>query len=150
MTDQVFSSDGSDGLRDRMIVTQFGQFNLAQYDGYNHSGLKPVCDLVLVLCDQAADMTAGGIYIPDDAKEKMGYAATTGVIVAAGPQAFAYDSRRLVYWEGERPKAGDRVVFKKYSGIEYDGRDGLMYRLMEDRCIGAIEEPMPELEQAAE
>lgn len=145
MTDQVFSSDGSDGLRDRLIVTQFGQFNLAKWDGTNHSGLQPVSDRVLVMCDQAADMTMGGVYIPDDSKEKMGYAATTGVLVACGPQAFAYDSRRLVYWEGDRPNPGDRVVFQKYSGIEYDGRDGLMYRLMEDRCIGAVELPPPEL-----
>jgi len=142
MTDEVFSSDGGEGLRDRLIITQFGQY-LAQYDGENHSGLQPVCDLVLVLCDQPAEMTAGGVYIPDDSKEKMGYAATTGVLVAVGRQAFAYDSRRMVHWDGEdRPKPGDRVVFKKYSGIEYDGRDGLMYRLMEDRCIGAIELPM--------
>jgi co-chaperonin GroES (HSP10) len=142
MTDEVFASDGSDGLRDRMIVTQFGQYT-AQYDGTNRSGLKPVCDLVLVLCDQPAPMTSGGVLIPDEAQEKIGYAATTGVIVAVGPQAFAYDSRRLVFWEGERPVPGDRVVFKKYAGIEYDGRDGMMYRLMEDRSIGAIEEPPP-------
>jgi chaperonin GroES len=144
MTDQVFSSDGSDdGLRDRLIITQFGHY-LAQYVGENQSGLQPLCDKVLVLCDQAADMTAGGIHIPDDAREKIGFASTTGVLVAVGPQAFAYDSRRLVYWEGARPKAGDRVVFQKYSGIEYHGRDRLMYRLMEDRCIGALE--LPELE----
>jgi co-chaperonin GroES (HSP10) len=141
MTDQVFSSDGGAGLPDRLIITQFGQYR-AQYDGENRSGLQPICDLVLVLCDQAADMTSGGIHIPDDVREKMGYAATTGVVVAVGPQAFAYDSRRMVFWEGERPKQGDRVVFKKYSGIEYDGRDGMMYRLMEDRCIGAIELPI--------
>lgn len=146
MSDESVSFNAGEGLPDRLITTQFGQY-LAQYSGENHSGIIPLCDKVLVLCDQPAQMTSGGIMIPDDAQEKIGYAATTGVLVAVGPQAFAYDSRRLVYWEGDRPKAGDRVIFTKYSGIEYDGRDGLMYRLMEDRCIGAIEAPMeaPEL-----
>jgi chaperonin GroES len=144
MSEATFSS-GSEGLPDRMILsTQFGQYEWANYDGVNRSGLQPLCDKVLVLCDQPSPQTTGGIIIPDDAKEKVGFAAITGVLVAIGPQAFAYDSRRLVYWEGERPKAGDRVYFQKYAGFEYYGRDGLMYRVMEDRQIAALEIPIPE------
>jgi co-chaperonin GroES (HSP10) len=67
--------------------------------------------------------------------------------VAVGEQAFAYDTRRLVYWEGERPKAGSRVWFQKYAGFEYTGHDGLMYRVMEDRQIAAMDIPVPPLDE---
>lgn len=129
-------------METRTVLTQYGQYEMASWDGTNGSGLKPLCDKVLVLCDQPVGKTTGGIIIVDTIKENTGFAATSGVIVAIGDQAFAYDSDRLVHWEGERPKAGDRVVFVKYAGLEYTGRDGLLYRLMQDKSLGAIELPV--------
>jgi len=131
-----------ESLPDRVILTtQFGQYDVAAFDGTNHSGLQPLCDKVLVLCDRAAPETEGGILLPDTSRESTTMAAITGVLIAAGPQAFAYDSHRLVHWEGARPQPGDRVFFQKYAGFEYFGRDGQMYRIMEDRQIAAIETP---------
>lgn len=138
----------TDAMTERYYSTQVGQFELAAWDGTNRSRIQPVCDKVVVLVDQAVGQTSGGIIIADEYREQRGMAATTGVLAAVGPQAFAFDSNRLVHWAGARPKAGDRVFFTKYSGNEYTGADGLVYRLMEDRCIGAIQ--LPESEDHSE
>lgn len=130
---------------DRILSTTFGTFNAAFYDGQNRSGIQPLCDKVLILCDEAADKTAGDVFIPDSIQETTSLAATTGVLVACGPQAFAYDSNRLVHWAGERPEPGVRVFFQKYAGTEYPGVDGRLYRVMDDRCVAAMEIPQPVL-----
>ena len=143
MSETLFASDINDGLRDRLLTTQHGQYEWASFDGVNRSGLMPLCDKVLVLCDGAAPKTSGGIILPDDAKEKTSLSATTGVIIACGPQAFAYDSHRMVHWEGPRPEPGQRIYYQTYAGFEYFGQDGRLYRIMEDRSIAAIEIPVP-------
>ena len=130
------------------VDTQFGRFNIVAWSGRNTSGLRALCDKVIVLPDQAAE-TVGSIIIPDEIKANIGLAATTGILVSVGPQAFAYDSRRTVYWEGERPKAGDRVYFQKYSGQEHNGRDDLLYRIMDYSAIAAIDEPPSAADEAA-
>lgn len=138
-------------MEERFIPTQFGSFGMVQWTGRNTSGLRALCDKVVVLPDQAPDITEGNIIIPDEAKANMGAAATTGVLVSVGPQAFAYDSDRMVHWVGERPKPGSRVYFQKYAGQEHLGRDGLMYRIMQDKSIAADEEPEEtEMSAAAE
>lgn len=131
----------TDAMTGRFYSNQVGQYELAPWDGVNRSKILPVCDKVLVLVDQSVEKTAGGIIVPDVVAEPISLGATMGVLVAVGPQAFAYDSNRLVRWEGQRPKAGDRVYFTKYAGSLYTGHDGLEYRLMEDRAIGAVQAP---------
>jgi chaperonin GroES len=129
---------------DRVLTTAHGQYIAGAWDGVNCSRIKPVCDKVIVLPDEANEVTRGGIIVPTATKENSSTAATSGVLIAVGPQAFAYDSDRLVRWEGERPQPGDRVRFQKYAGEEYVGADGRTYRLMQDRSIGGIEEAAPE------
>lgn len=127
------------------IETAFGSYDMQLWSGRNESGIRALCDKVLVLPDQSVTMTDGGIIIPDVVKETVGMAATTGILVSAGPQAFAYDSLRQTHWVGERPGPGTRVFFKKYAGQEHSGRDGLMYRLMFDGDIAGMEEPYEEI-----
>lgn len=136
----VDEMEGEQGVQDRILTTQFGQYAIAAWDGVNRSGMKALCDKVIVLCDDAVDVTRGGVIIAEVSHEQQKLAATSGVLVSVGPQAFAYDSNRLVHWEGERPKAGDRVFFTKYAGLEQMGQDGRLYRLMDDRSIGAVED----------
>jgi co-chaperonin GroES (HSP10) len=130
-----------DELQERggVVYTQFGAYDKVEWTGENTSGLKALCDKIVVLPDQAADMY-GSIHIPDDIKSRTGLAATTGVIVSVGPQAFAYDSSRMVKWVGERPEIGTRIIFTKYCGVEHTGHDGLLYRIMLDRDVGAMED----------
>jgi chaperonin GroES len=127
-------------MEDRFIPTQFGSYGMVQWTGRNESGIRAYCDKVIVLPDQVPGMTEGGIIIADSIKDTMGAAATTGILVSVGPQAFAYDSMRAVHWTGDRPQPGDRVYFQKYAGQIHTGRDGLEYRIMEDRSIAAGEE----------
>ncbi len=84
--------------------------------------VKPLADRVLVEALEAAEKTAGGIYIPDNAKEK----PQKGKIIAAGPGKTS-DSGALVKPE---VKVGDTVLYGKYSGTEVsvDGKDYLIMR----------------------
>lgn len=148
---EINSSTGvaqTEGLTPRATIrTQHGTFEVIPWPGYNTSGIMALCDTVIVLPDQVPD-SVRGIILPDQVKETTGFAATTGVLVSVGPQAFAYDSERLVKWQGQRPKAGDRIYFEKYAGQAHFGRDGVLYRLMQDRAVGALE--MTEAQTEAE
>ncbi len=143
----TFASGANDQMAERGMSNQFGSYTMAQFDGVNRSGWQPLCDKVLVLADQSAsslnwtDVNGKPIefVLTDQTQESAAFAAITGVLVAVGPQAFAYDSHRVVTWEGKRPQPGDRVTFRKYAGQMYTGRDGLGYRIMEDRLIDAVE-----------
>ena len=129
-------------MKDRILSTEHGQFEMADWNGRNDSGIMPLCDKVLVLVDKAMEKTRGGIVIPGASAETQTLGSTTGVMVAIGPQAFVYDSERIVRWEGEKPPAGSRIFFERYAGQEYTGVDGKMYRLMKDRQIGGVEIPV--------
>jgi len=86
--------------------------------------VKPLADRVLIEAASAEEKTAGGIIIPDTAKEK----PQKGVIVAVGPGTA--DEKMTV-------KVGDSVLYGKYSGTEinYEGKD---YLIMKESDIYAI------------
>ena len=79
--------------------------------------LRPLDDRVVIEPNEAEDVTAGGIVLPDSAKEK----PQRGKVLSVGPGKLL-DS-------GERGKlsvnVGDEVIYGKYSGteIEVNGRD---------------------------
>lgn len=83
---------------------------------------KPLNDRVLVKRVAEETKTAGGIIIPDTAKEK----PQEGQVVAAGPGKLSDAGKR----DPLDVKAGDRVLFSKYSGtdIKIDGVDHLVMR----------------------
>ena len=83
---------------------------------------RPLHDRVLVRRIEAEEKTAGGIIIPDSAKEK----PSEGEIVAVGPGA-RDEAGKLVPLD---VKAGDRVLFGKWSGTEVklDGEDLLIMK----------------------
>jgi chaperonin GroES len=92
---------------------------------------RPLQDRVLIRRVEEEEKTAGGIIIPDTAKEK----PMEGEVVAAGPGARAEDGNI-------RPldvKAGDRVLFGKWSGteIKIDGEDLMIMK--ESDLLGIIE-----------
>jgi chaperonin GroES len=98
-------------------------------------GISPTEYRVLVLPKPVDEVSKGGIIIPDQVKEQNQFAQMEGTIVAASPLAFTYAE-----WpEGASiPRAGDRVLFGKYSGAIVKGRDGKDYRLVNDRDITAV------------
>ena len=84
--------------------------------------LKPLNDRVLVKRLESEEKTAGGLYIPDTAKEK----PSTGEVVAVGPGKIAENGSRVAM----AVKKGDEVLFNKYAGteIKLDGVDHLVMR----------------------
>lgn len=116
---------------------------LAEYSGKNESGFEPLNDIVLVLPDQVSEKTAGGIDLPPDVVERMQAAAESGVIIAMGDGAFRTSSYGSRPWKGYRPKPGDRVYMRRYSGILMGGEDKRIYRLVTDIEIGAVQPSSP-------
>ena len=93
--------------------------------------LRPLHDRVLVEPLEAEEKTAGGIIIPDTAKEK----PMEGKIVAAGNGARSEDGKITAL----DVKAGDRILYGKWSGTEVkvDGQDLLIMK--ESDIMGIIE-----------
>jgi chaperonin GroES len=92
--------------------------------------LKPLADRVVVKKLEADEKTAGGIVLPDTAKEK----PQQGEILAVGP------GKPKEKGEGREPmevKVGDKVLFAKYSGTEVK-IDGIEYLILAERDILAI------------
>ena len=86
--------------------------------------IKPLADRVLVEPAPAEEKTAGGIIIPDTAKEK----PQKGTVVAVGPGK--KDEPMTV-------KVGDNVLYGKYAGTEIT-IDGTNYLIMRESDIVAI------------
>lgn len=93
--------------------------------------IRPLNDRILVQRLEGEEKTAGGIIIPDSAKEK----PAEGEIVAVGPGKMNDKGERVVV----DVKVGDRVLFSKYGGtdVKYDGEDYLIMR--EDDILGVVE-----------
>ena len=96
---------------------------------------RPLHDRVLIRRVESEEKTAGGIIIPDTAKEK----PMEGEIVAAGPGA-RDETGKLVPLD---VKAGDRILFGKWSGTEVklDGEELIIMK--ESDVMGVIERDTP-------
>ena len=92
---------------------------------------RPLHDRVVVRRIEAEEKTAGGIIIPDTAKEK----PIEGEVVAAGPGA-RNEQGQIVALD---VKAGDRILFGKWSGTEVkiDGEELLIMK--ESDIMGIVE-----------
>jgi chaperonin GroES len=95
---------------------------------------RPLHDRVVVRRVTAEEKTAGGIIIPDTVKEK----PMEGEVIAVGPGA-RNDQGQIVALE---VKAGDRILFGKWSGTEVklDGEDLLIMK--ESDIMGIVETPV--------
>ncbi len=93
--------------------------------------IRPLNDRLLVKRLKEEEKTAGGIIIPDSAKEK----PAEGEVMAVGPGKANDKGDRVAM----QVKAGDRILFSKYSGtdVKIEGEDFLIMR--EDDVLGIIE-----------
>ena len=93
--------------------------------------VTPLHDRIVVARIAAEEKTAGGIIIPDTAKEK----PQEGKVVAAGPGRRDKDGNLIPL----DVKAGDRVLFAKWAGTEFklDGEERMIMK--EDDILGVIE-----------
>ena len=93
--------------------------------------VRPLNDRVLVVRVEEEQKTAGGIIIPDTAKEK----PQEGKIVAAGPGKMGDNGKRTAL----NVKKGDKILFSKYAGTEIN-IDGVEHIFMkEDDILGVLE-----------
>mgnify|MGYP001578512170 CR=1 FL=1 len=125
-------------MQPRMIMTPLAPYTLVIWNGVNESGILPVGDRVLVLPDEGSKSSAGGIDFTPDQIGRNSDASETGVLVAVAEGAWFWNSDRTRKFEGVRPEVGQRVWFERYAGSEQFGVDGVMYRLMLDKCVGAV------------
>ena len=93
--------------------------------------IRPLHDRIIVTRINEEETSAGGIIIPDTAKEK----PQEGKVMAVGPGKVLEDGKT----QKLDVKKGDRVLFGKYSGSEVtvDGGDYVIMR--EDDILGVIE-----------
>lgn len=94
--------------------------------------LRPLGDRVIVEPIEKEEMTAGGIYVPETAKEK----PQEGKVLAVGPGRLLDDGTRVEM----EVKAGDRVIFAKYAGTEFKIDDTKVLILSERDILAKIEE----------
>ncbi len=91
--------------------------------------VKPLNDRVLIRRTESVERTAGGIFIPDTAKEK----PQEGTVVAVGPGRLEGGERIAL-----SVAVGDKVLFAKFSGSEVriEGKDHMLLR--EDEIFAVV------------
>jgi chaperonin GroES len=93
--------------------------------------IKPLGDRIVVKREEAEDKTAGGIVLPDSAKNK----PQRGTILAVGPGKLLKDGKR----SSLQIKKGDKVLFTTWAGDEFRGRTkGENILLMREEDVLAI------------
>ncbi len=110
--------------------------------------LKPLHDWAVIMPSEAEARTAGGLYIPDTAKEK----PEEGVVEAIGPGAYEEEKRGKQKEEKKERKfipttvkPGDRVLYERYAGQNY--KIGTEERILvrERDILGWIERPVRQI-----
>jgi chaperonin GroES len=92
--------------------------------------VKPLDDRVLVHPSEAEEVTAGGIVLPDAAREK----PQRGKVIAAGPGKLLENGKRAEM----EVKVGDQVVYGKYSGTEIELSGETYVILRESDILGVV------------
>ena len=95
----------------------------------NETGINPVGWRVLIKPQEVKEISKGGIILTTEtSKEREQLGNTTGIVIAMGDQCYADESTPWC-------KVGDKVIFAKYAGLLYKGKDGFDYRMINDKDI---------------
>jgi chaperonin GroES len=93
--------------------------------------LQPLGERVVVERDESEEKTAGGIVLPDTAKDK----PARGTIVSVGNGRLLDNGTRSVL----QVKVGDRVIFSSYAGETFKVEDGELLLMREDDILAVLE-----------
>ena len=93
--------------------------------------IQPLGDRLVVERDESTAVTAGGIVLPDTAKDK----PARGKIVSIGDGKLLDDGSRAKF----QVKVGDRVLFSSYAGDEFKLGDRELLLMREDDVLAVIE-----------
>lgn len=98
----------------------------------NETRIQPVEYKVLIRLDAIEQKTAGGIFIPDERKDRDQWAQTEAELMAVGGNAFED-------WKDDpKPQPGDRVLVAKYAGERPSKDESNPHRICMDKDICAI------------
>jgi chaperonin GroES len=95
--------------------------------------IRPLADRVVVKPAEREEKTKGGIYLPDTASKEL---PMEGTVLAVGDGRVDDNGKRVAM----SVKAGDKVLFAKYSGTEYKVDDVEYLILAEKDILGIIED----------
>jgi len=106
----------------------------------NPTGTMPVQYKILILPDEEAEVSSGGIFIPINMQDRAQEAMEIGTLIETSARAFTGDA-----WEGSRiPKLSEKVIFNRYAGSTFlypkEGHDRKTYRLLNDEDVIAVTE----------
>ncbi len=93
--------------------------------------LQPVGDRVVVERDESDEITAGGIVLPDNAKDK----PARGTVLAIGDGRLMTNGTRAPF----QVKVGDRVLFTSYAGEQFSMDDQEYLVMREDEILAILE-----------
>lgn len=122
-TDVELQSEEFVLLKEDDVIGLVGGDDIAQ--------LQPCQDRLLIRMEEAQTRTSGGLLLSEGAQEK----PTIGTVVAAGPGR-ARDEEEAPSPPAVQP--GAKVLYSKYSGTEFDGRDGRKYIVIREADILAV------------
>jgi chaperonin GroES len=94
----------------------------------NDSGIHPQGDRVLIRVEEIEETTPGGILVPQTELAKHEMAQIAGILVAHGMDAWNDYMEPFA-------EIGDRVLYQRHSGIQLTGKDGCLYRMVNDTDI---------------
>lgn len=95
--------------------------------------VKPLADRIVVRRQEAAEKTAGGILLPDSAKDK----PQKGKVLAIGAGRLSKDGTR----QALQVKVGDNILFTAWAGDEYkDGQGGNILIMREEDVLAVVDE----------
>ena len=92
--------------------------------------LQPLGDRVVIEREESESVTAGGIVLPDSAKDK----PTRGSVISVGEGKLNKDGKRIAL----QVKAGDRVLFTSYAGEQFKLGDRDLLLMREDDILAVI------------
>ena len=93
--------------------------------------LKPLADRLVIEPVEQEEVTTGGIFLPETAKEK----PQQGKVIAAGPGRTDDDGKRVAM----EVKVGDRVLYAKYSGTEVKLDNKRLLIMRENDVLAIVE-----------
>ena len=95
----------------------------------NESGINPVGWRILIKPLEIREATASGIILTTGAiRDREQMANTTGIVIAVGEGCYVEEAAPWC-------AVGDKVIFAKYAGLLYLGKDGNQYRIVNDKDI---------------
>ncbi len=93
--------------------------------------IVPIGTRVLVRPERVDEKTKSGVWIPEQARERMATESIRGEIIAVGEFAWVELTKKLV-------EKGDHVIFAKWGGLVVKDDDGTDYRLLNDEDVLAV------------